>query len=661
MLSVNHLDIRYGEKHLFKDISVQVHRGNRIGLIGVNGAGKSTLLKIMAQVMATDDGVVTRGKYFSVGYLAQESADLTADWSLHREAETAFSSLLDLQKEVEELHEQMETMDADSAQFQRLLERQGEMQLQLDGSDIYTIGGRIEKVLLGLGFSKEDLDSPVASFSGGWQMRIKLAKILLESPALLLLDEPTNHLDLESLTWVEQFLRTSNSAMVIISHDRTFLDKTTELTWEISLGRIDVYKGNYTYFVKEKEERRAIEKGAYENQQAKIKQTQRFVDRFRAKATKAKQVQSRVKQLEKMDILELSEQESQIKFTFPPAPASGRDVLHVEKLCKSYDGKTVFNDTEFVLHRGDKVAVVGVNGAGKSTMVKILAGQLEYDSGEVRLGANVQPSYFGQHQAQELSPELTVLQTMSLVGEDLTITKVRSLLGAFLFRGEEVDKKVSVLSGGEKSRLALAKMIATPSNLMLLDEPTNHLDMGSQEVLQEAMAQYDGTIIVVSHNRYFLDKFVNRVLEVKNGRIALYEGNVEDYLLKQEQLKERAKEVEKGGGRDRVKPDSQSSGSPDNRKQRKKQEAQRRQERSRLAGGWLKQLTEAEGKVELYETQKDELETLMADTEIYSNENIWAKASKDYEDCKRRLDRWYDKWETAQEKIDEIDAELNKV
>jgi len=661
MLSVNHLDIRYGEKHLFKDISVQVHSGNRIGLIGVNGAGKSTLLKIMAEVMATDDGVVTRGKHFSVGYLAQESADLTSGRSLHEEAETAFASLLAMQQEVAGLHEKMKAMDVESEGFQILLQRQGELQLQLDGSDIYTIGGKIEKVLLGLGFSKEDLAKPVSSFSGGWQMRIKLAKMLLESPSLLLLDEPTNHLDLESLTWVEQFLRTSKSAMIIISHDRTFLDKTTELTWEISLGRIDVYKGNYTYFLQEKAERRTIEKGAYENQQAKIKQTQRFVERFRAKSTKAKQVQSRVKQLEKMELIELSGEESQIKFTFPPAPPSGRDVLHVDKVCKSYSDKTVFKDTEFMLNRGDKVAVVGVNGAGKSTIVKILAGQLEYDSGNVRMGANVNPSYFGQHQAQELSPGLTVLQTMSQVGEDMTITRTRSLLGAFLFRGEEVDKKVSVLSGGEKSRLALAKMIATPSNLMLLDEPTNHLDMSSQEVLQEAMAQYDGTIIVVSHNRYFLDKFVNRVLEVKDGHIALYGGNVADYLLKQEQLKELEKAQGKKGDKNQAKTVNPASESQESRKERKKLEAERRQERSKRAGPWLKQLAEAEGKVEVYEKQKDDLEVLMADPEIYSDENVWAKASEDYEDCKRRLDRWYEKWETAQEKIDVIDAELSKV
>ncbi|MDK9708477.1 MAG: ABC-F family ATP-binding cassette domain-containing protein [Desulforhopalus sp.] len=425
------------------------------------------------------------------------------------------------------------------------------------------------------------------------------------------------------------------------------------MTWELSFGRIDVYKGNYSYYVTEKEERRAIEKGAYDNQQARIKQTMRFVERFRAKATKARQVQSRVKQLDKMELIELADDEQQIRFTFPPAPDSGRDVLRVESLSKSFGGVPVFSDVELLLGRGDKVAVVGVNGAGKSTFLKILAGQIPCDSGSIRLGSNVRLSYFGQHQAQELSPQLTVLETMNLAGEDLTTTRVRSLLGAFLFRGDDVLKKVSVLSGGEKSRLALAKMIATPANCMLLDEPTNHLDMSSQEVLQEAMAQYDGTIVVVSHNRYFLDSFANKVLEVKDGRITLFEGNVAEYLLKQEALRE----LEKGGEDDGLKAIASQDGQ-DNRKERKRLEALARQERSRRAAPWLKQLAEAEKQVEACEQQKEDLEALMADPELYKDEKSWAKTSKEYEDCKRHLERWYTKWETAQEKIDAIDAEL---
>ncbi len=659
MLSVNHLDIRYGEKHLFNDVSVQVHEGNRVGLVGVNGAGKTTLLKIMAGISETDDGVVTRAKHFTIGYLPQESTELFSERSLYEEAETAFAPLLALQAEASQLNERMLDMDPHTEEFQGILLRQGEIQHQLDASEIYTIGGKIEKILLGLGFRREDMDKPVNAFSGGWQMRLKLAKMLLEAPSLLLLDEPTNHLDLDSLTWVEQFLKNYKGSMVIISHDRTFLDKVTERIWELSFGRIDIYKGNYSYFLKERAERRIIEKGAYDNQQAKIKQTMRFVDKFRAKATKARQVQSRVKQLEKIDRIELSEEERQIRFTFPPAPPSGKDVLTAVKVSKSYNGKRVFSEVDLLLSRGDKVAVVGVNGAGKSTFLKILAGQIEHDSGEIRLGSNVRITYFGQHQAQELSPELTVLDTMAISGEEMTVTRTRSLLGAFLFRGADVEKKVSILSGGEKSRLALAKMIAKPANCMLLDEPTNHLDMSSQDVLQEAMAQYDGTIVVVSHNRYFLEGFVNRVLEVKDGNITLYEGSVSEYLAKQELLREQEKEQAVSDRKAEVDNTNKSPESQESRKEKKRLEAQSRQERSRRAGPWLNLLAEAEKQVEFYEQQKDELEARMAVPELYSDESGWVKVSKEYEECKRRLDRWFEKWETAQEKIDEIDSEMN--
>ena len=657
MLSVNHLDIRYGEKYLFRDISVQVYEGNRIGLVGVNGAGKTTLLKIMAGVNAADDGVVTCAKNFTVGYLPQESSELFSERTLYQEAETAFAPLLAVQSEVAELHERIRALPPESQEFAQLLLRQGELQHRLDSSDIYAIGAKIEKVLVGLGFRREDMAKPVSVFSGGWQMRLKLAKMLLEAPSLLLLDEPTNHLDLDSLTWVEQFLREYRGAMVIISHDRTFLDKSTDLTWELSFGRVDVYKGNYSYYITEKEARRSIEKGAYDNQQARIRQTMRFVERFRATSTKAKQVQSRVKQLEKMEVIELGEEERQIRFTFPPAPDSGRDVLRVDGVCKAFSGEMVFRDVELLLGRGDKVAVVGVNGAGKSTFLKILASLLDPDQGSIRLGSNVKLSYFGQHQAQELSPQLTVLETMNTVGEEMTVTRTRSLLGAFLFRGDDVLKKVAVLSGGEKSRLALAKMIATPANCMLLDEPTNHLDMSSQEVLQEAMAQYDGTIVVVSHNRFFLDSFVNKVLEVKDGRITLFEGNVAEYLAKQEALREI--ESKKSEAQREQPPRNSAPGeSQESRKERKRLEALMRQERSRRAGPWLQQLSEAEAKIEEGERHKEELEAIMADPELYKDEKAWNETSREYEECKRRLERWYGKWETAQEKIDAIDAEL---
>ena len=654
MLSISHLDVRYGDKHLFKDLSVQVYDGNRIGLMGVNGAGKSTLLKIMAGVSGCDDGVLNIAKQFTVAYLPQESSALTSGKTLYEEAESTFAELLQMQDEADRIHEQLGATDHHSQECAKLLERQGEIQHILEGSDIYVMRAKIEKILLGLGFRSEDMELPASSFSGGWIMRLMLAKMLLAAPSLLLLDEPTNHLDLRSLTWVEDFLKSYKGAMVIISHDRAFLDKVTSKTWDLSLGKLSVYKGNYSYYVKEKAERMSIEKAAYDNQQAHIKQTMRFVDRFRAKSTKAKQVQSRVKQLEKLELLEIGEENRKIKFSFPPAPPSGRDILGAEGLCKAFSGKQVFENVDFQFQRGDKVAVVGDNGAGKSTLLKIISGEIPADSGEVIVGHNALLSYFGQHQAQELSSALTALDTLSLSVEDMTVTQIRSLLGAFLFRGEDVDKKVGVLSGGEKSRLALAKMIATPANCMLLDEPTNHLDMGSQEVLQEAMAQYDGFILVVSHNRYFLDSFVNKVLEVKDHCVSVFEGNISDYLRKLE-----SEAAEAGSGAAKTKHSSQrqqkrelADSGRESRKEQRKKEAQARQERSKKLGPWKKRADEAEKKVEALEEQKTGLEEQMADPDLYQDQEAWAETSARYDECLRHLERWYEKWETAQEEVE---------
>ena len=657
MLSINHLDIRYGKKHLFKDISAVVHPGDRVGLVGVNGTGKSTLMKIMAAQITADDGVVSKSKHFSVAYLPQEPAIINSGRTLYDEAENSFGDLLELQKEVERLHNRLGDADPGSKEFEEILKRQGEIEQFLENSDIYTIRSRVETVLHGLGFSDDDMNKEVSSFSGGWIMRLLLAKMLLASPSLLLLDEPTNHLDLDSLTWVESFLQDYHGALVVISHDRTFLDRTTNQTWELSLGRLTTYKGNYSRYIKDKDERRRIEKASYDNQQAQIRQTMRFVERFRAKSTKARQVQSKLKQLEKIDLMELAEEEHQIHFSFPPAPHSGRDVLMVEEVSKGFSNNQVFTEIDLQLQRGDKVAVVGVNGAGKSTLLKILAGQLQADQGTRRLGSGVLMTYFGQHQAQELSPEFSVLESLSHVAGDMTITRMRSLLGAFLFRGEDVDKKVSILSGGEKSRLALARMIAVPANCMLLDEPTNHLDMLSQEVLQEAMRQYDGTIVVVSHNRYFLDCFVNKVLEIRNGKAALFDGTITEYLLRQESL-------EKSTGL-RGAPDTGSEPNADihldSKKDKRRREAHKRQKRRELAGPWLKHLSEAEQKVEELELLKDELEAELADPELYQDQIAWGKVNRNYNDCTRRLERWMGRWEEAQAKIDRIDEELNSV
>jgi len=653
MLSINNLSLQYGSKHIFRDVSAQVYENDRIGLAGVNGTGKSTLLKIMCNQLETDPGVVTRASWFTVAYLPQEITIDLGSRSLFDEAERAFDEALAHQKEFDEVGQKMAGLAEGDQRIEALLERQGKLQHLLEGHDIFRIRPEIERILFGLGFCQQDLDRPVSDFSGGWIMRLLLAKLLLKKPSLLLLDEPTNHLDLDSLTWMEDFLLQYQGAMVIISHDRSFLDRVTTRTWELSLGKLTAYKGNYSRYLVEKEQRMELERAAYDNQQAMIKQTERFITRFRAKSTKAKQVQSRAKQLEKLERIELSESERTIHFSFPPAAPSGRDVLTLQGVNKEFDGKKVFKEVSFDLQRGDKLAVVGVNGAGKTTLLKIMAG-IEPAQGKIRQGHNVILTYFGQHQAQELSGELTVLDTVYHAAEDMTITQVRSLLGAFLFSGDEVEKKVQVLSGGEKSRVALAKMLIKPANLMLLDEPTNHLDITSQEVLQEAMRQYEGTIVIVSHNRFFVNSFVNKVLEIRDGKATMYLGNIDDYLAVRE---EQNSAVEAGK---KLPSEKKKNNGSDNR-DRKAQRRERAEQRQKISGKLKplkKKAAATEKDIETLEERKEQLETMMADPELYADQKRWAEISKEYNTLKHHLERQYEQWEQAQEAIEQLEQSL---
>ncbi len=661
MLTINDLSIQYGDKHLFRNISARLDGRERIGLVGVNGAGKSTLIKIMAGRREVDPGVMVRAKRTTIGYLPQEVDSFPPGRTLMEEAKTAFADALTLQEQLDACNHQLGIIDPSDPEFEDLLAYQGELQERLEHADVFRIQSQTEKILLGLGFRAEDFDKECQQFSGGWLMRLMLAKILLAEPSLLLLDEPTNHLDIDSLTWLEEFLKGYRGAMVIISHDRAFLDALTDTTWELSLGRLTPYRGNYSKYVVDKEMRMEVQRAAYDNQQAKIQQTMRFVERFRSKSTKAKQAQSRLKQLEKMELIELEETERAITFRFPPAAASGRLAVSVAALAKQFNAKQVFTELTFEIQRGDKLAVVGVNGAGKSTLVKIMAGLVEPDSGEVRFGHNVLPSYFGQHQAQELDGGMSVLETLSRSGAEMTTTQVRSILGAFLFRGEEVDKMVRVLSGGEKSRLALAKMIAEPANLLIMDEPTNHLDMSSQEILQEAMRQYDGSIIVVSHNRYFLDSFVNKVLEIRDGRAALFEGNISDYLAKVKQLRGEAGRPTEAAAVSSPKaaptaaPPTAAKG-----KEARQLKARLREERNRKLGPLQQQADRAEEEIGRLEERKAELERQLADPELYQNQDAFAERSREYGELGRRLERRFGEWEGLQAKIEALEAELDE-
>ena len=659
MISINNLDIQYGKKHLFNDLSARVNNGDRIGLVGVNGTGKSTLFKILAGLMETDAGVVVRSKRSSIGYLPQEISKFKAGRTVYQEAETAFAAILAAQKKLEGINIKLGEMDPADPAFPQLLTQQGDLQNRIDQSNIFRIRSEIEKVLGGLGFKDDDYEKDCVVFSGGWLMRLMLAKHLLAQPDFLLLDEPTNHLDIESLTWLEEFLKSYHGALVIISHDRAFLDNITNMTWELSLGKLTPYNGNYSKYLVLKEERLEVLQAAYTNQQAKIQQTKRFIERFRAKSTKAKQVQSRVKQLAKIELIELEDTERQIAFRFPPSPPSGRLAIATEKLSKTFGKNKIFSDLTFELSRGDKLAVVGVNGAGKSTFVKLLAGLINTDEGKIRLGHHVTISYFGQHQAQDLDPKYTALETMSHVEGEKTITQTRSILGAFLFQGDDVDKKVEVLSGGEKSRLALAKMIISPANLLIMDEPTNHLDMTSQDILQDALGQYDGSIIVVSHNRFFLDQFVNKVLEIKDGSATLFEGNISYYLEKARERAEAeknddaqaAKAVEKTDEPEKNAPPTQTRG-----KKARQAMAKVRQEKNRKIGPLKKTMVKLEEEIEKLESRKEELEKTLADPELYKDQELFADQSIQYGKIEKKLNRTYQKWETTQGEIDKIEA-----
>lgn len=656
MIQITDLNLQYGDKHLFKNVSGRLNEQDRVGLVGVNGTGKSTLLKMLAGTIETDFGVITRSKQATIGYLPQELSNFPPGRTLYQEAETAFSHLLALNKTLNTINQQLSSTDPQSPIFSDLMKQQGELQHQLDDSDFFQIQGKIEKVITGLGFTQSDMTKDCSDFSGGWQMRLMLAKLLLIHPSFLFLDEPTNHLDIESLTWLEEFLKAYNGALVIISHDRTFIDNLTTATWELSLGRLNIYRGNYSKYLEEKEIRLEVQRAAYNNQQAKIQQTMRFVTRFRAKSTKAKQVQSRVKQIGKMERIELEDSEMQVSFRFPPASPSGRLAIETENVGKSFEDLTVFKDLNISFNRGDKVAIVGVNGAGKSTLVKMLAGINEPDHGSIRTGHNVMISYFGQHQAKDLSPEATVLQTMEQIEVEHTTTKIRSLLGAFLFRGDDVDKKVMVLSGGEKSRLALAKMIATPANFLIMDEPTNHLDIFSQEVLQEALDQYDGTILVVSHNRSFLDAFVNKVLEIKNGTANLFDGTISEYLAKVQQNKaaEQLSNAAESAQQDSPKNDARLSG-----KEARQAKALERDRKNKKVGPVKSKLEVVEKEIEKLEKEKSVLEGALADPDLYQDLNAFAEKSAQFKKVDERLGRNYHQWEKLQAELDLLMQEFS--
>ena len=533
MISLDNLSVSYGGWTLFDSISFMINPKDRIGLVGKNGAGKTTLLRIITGEQQPTEGAVSINSECTIGYLPQQMrvADTT---TLVDETAKAFDEVIRIEREIEHLTEEIGARtDYESEEYATLIHRLNEAndRYHILGGD--TREADIERTLLGLGFKRSDFQRPTREFSGGWRMRIELAKLLLRRPSIFLLDEPTNHLDIESIQWLEDYLKNYNGAVLLISHDRAFLDNVTTRTVEISLGKVYDYKVPYSKYVVLRAERRAQQMAAYENQQRLIEKTEEFIEKFRYKPTKSNQVQSRVKQLEKLERIEVDEEDlSRLNIKFPPAPRSGQIVAEVKEVGKAFDQKRIFSGAEFTIERGQKIALVGRNGEGKTTFARILLGELEATEGTIKLGANVNIGYYAQNQDDLMDGEFTVFDTLDRVAVGDIRTRLRDILGAFLFRGEDIDKKVKVLSGGERSRLAMARLMLEPYNLLILDEPTNHMDMRSKDILKEALMKFDGTVVVVSHDREFLDGLVDRIYEFRDGGVREYLGDIWYFLEK---------------------------------------------------------------------------------------------------------------------------------
>jgi len=529
MIQISGAGKRYGPKILFEDADWLVTPKERTGIVGANGTGKSSLLKVLAGIEGLDSGSITVQRGVTIGYLPQEGLSLSGR-SVFAECMTVFHELRALEEEQEQLAARMGELDPAGAEYAAVADRFHHAEGEFRARDGYAIEAQVGTVLGGLGFRERDWKRRTEEFSGGWQMRIALAKLLLEKPNLLLLDEPTNHLDLEARNWLEQYLANYPYAIVLVSHDRYFLDVTVRRILELWNKGLYFYSGGYSRYEEQKTERRAQLAAAFENQQDRIRQLEAFITRFRYTATKAKQVQSRIKEIERMEKIEIPPEEKSVHFRFPQPKASGRVVAQFQKVAKSYGDLNVFADVDFYIERGDRVALVGVNGAGKSTLIKILAGVEPVTAGEYTLGHNAEPDYFAQDQYKELDPSARLIDDLSTVAPRATNTELRGILGCFLFSEDDVFKTIGVLSGGERNRYALARMLMVPSNFLLLDEPTNHLDMRAKDVLLTALQEFSGTLVFVSHDRYFIDKLATRIFEVEDGRVTVFPGNYEDYL-----------------------------------------------------------------------------------------------------------------------------------
>ena len=648
MISVEGLTVEFGGFTLFDDVSFVVNKKDRIALVGKNGAGKSTMLKIFAGLQSPTSGTVSIPKETTIGYLPQQM-QLTDSRTVREEAEQAFGHIQEMEKDIERLNlELAERTDYETESYQKLIDKVTHLSehFQLMGGSNYH--AELERTLIGLGFNRSDFERPTSEFSGGWRMRIELAKLLLRRPDVLLLDEPTNHLDIESIQWLENFIATRANAVILVSHDRAFIGNTTSRTIEIELGSIYDYKVKYSEYVELRKERREQQLRAFENQQKKLADTEAFIERFRYKATKSVQVQSRIKQLEKVERIEVDEVDTaMLSLKFPPAPRSGSYPVIMENVAKRYGDHLIFKDVTLTINRGDKVAFVGKNGEGKSTLVKCIMEQIDYE-GKLQLGHNVKIGYFAQNQAQLLDDNLTVFDTIDYVAQGDIRTKIRDILGAFMFGGEASEKKVKVLSGGERSRLAMIRLLLEPVNLLILDEPTNHLDMRSKDVLKDALREFDGTVIVVSHDREFLDGLVDKVYEFGNQRVVEHLGGIYEFLEKKKM--DSLRELERSTQAASLVADT------DVQPTQNKLSYEARKEQSKAIKKVEKAVAEAENKITELENSIAAIEARLATPEGASDTSLY----NDYSSLKKELSDTMDTWTELTMELEELNEKASR-
>ncbi|MFA0964818.1 ABC-F family ATP-binding cassette domain-containing protein [Roseivirga sp. BDSF3-8] len=642
MLSINNLSYYIGDRPLYEEANLHIKPKDKIGLIGLNGTGKSTLLRLITGEYTPDGGEISYGNDCSIGFLNQDLLSYQSSESILSVAMGAFAEALYVQEKINETLKEMETNYRDE-----LVDKLAKLQEKFEAMEGYTLQSRAEEILEGIGFRTEDLERPLQEFSGGWRMRVMLAKLLLEKPSLLMLDEPTNHLDLPSIQWVENYLRNYEGAIIVVSHDRQFLDNTITSIVEVSQQQLNQYSGNYTFFVEEKAMRDEIQQNAFENQQQKIKQTERFIERFRSKATKARQVQSRVKALEKMDrVEEVTDTNVAINFDFRFNQQSGKQVMELEDISKGYGDLELLESTDARIMRGDKIALIGANGKGKSTLLRIIFG-MEKHAGLRKEGYNVITAFFAQHQLESLNIDNEIIEELKQAGSGKTEQELRAVLGCFLFSDEEVHKKIKVLSGGEKSRVALAKTIISEANFLMLDEPTNHLDMISENILIQALQQYQGTYVVVSHNRHFINEVANKIWYIEDKEIKEYPGTYKEYLYWRSQVAPPPAEEKK------EKPKKEEKPSRNQAQQEEYKELQRSLKKLQ------KSMEEHEQQIAKLEKEKKELEEKMAKPDIYGDPDKLLEVNEKYDGVKKLMEEQTEKWESVAMEIDEMEEKLS--